>query len=162
MFVVGVLGFTGVLSRASCRRHPLSGQKTFTVLSLHINNIYAKKRGIGKKLILTIRAVMFVEKVDLVLHGGATTGTTSVPSKKPLPTAPCRCLPAPHHCGDPDRSRATGLTFVGSLNLLNPIGTGKYGFRGAFSIPHEIVGLRLNDHSCHHEAWLHLDFRREA
>ena len=56
----------GVLSRASFRRQPLSGQKTFTVLSLHISNMNAKKRGIGKKLILTIRAVMLDEKVDLV------------------------------------------------------------------------------------------------
>ena len=52
----------GVLSRASFRRQPLSGQKTFTVLSLHISNIYAEKRGIGKKLILTILAVMLNEK----------------------------------------------------------------------------------------------------
>ena len=35
-------------------------------MSLHISNIYPKKRGIGKKLILTIRAVMLDEKVDLV------------------------------------------------------------------------------------------------
>ena len=39
----------GVLSRASLRRPPLNGQKTLTVLSLHIGNIYAKKRGIAKK-----------------------------------------------------------------------------------------------------------------
>ena len=32
----------GVLSRASFRRPPLSGQETFTVLSLHISNIYAQ------------------------------------------------------------------------------------------------------------------------
>ena len=38
----------GVLSRASFLRPPLSGQKTCTVLSLHITNINAKKRGIGK------------------------------------------------------------------------------------------------------------------
>ena len=56
----------GVLSRASFRRQPPSGQKTFTVVSLHISNIYVKKRGIGKKLILTICAVMLDEKVDLV------------------------------------------------------------------------------------------------
>ena len=30
------------------------------------NNNYAKKRGIGKKLLLTIRAMMLDEKVDLV------------------------------------------------------------------------------------------------
>ena len=56
----------GVLSRAFFRRRPLRGHKTFTVLSLHINNIYAKKRCIAKKLILTIRAVMLGEHVDLV------------------------------------------------------------------------------------------------
>ena len=56
----------GVLSRASFRP---SGQKTFTVMSLHIDNNYAKKRGIGKKLILTIHAVMLDEKVDLVAGG---------------------------------------------------------------------------------------------
>ena len=56
----------GVLSRTSFRRQPPSGPKSFTVMSLHINNSCAKKRGIGKKLILTIRAVMLDEKVDLV------------------------------------------------------------------------------------------------
>ena len=86
----------GVLSRASFRRQPPSGRKTFTVLTLHISNIYAKKRAIGKKLILTIRAVMLDEKVvtSTVLRGGATTGTMSAPSKRPLLTALCRCLPA--------------------------------------------------------------------
>ena len=43
-----------------------TAKKSFTVLSLHVSNIYAKKRGIGRKLILTIRAVMLDEKVDLV------------------------------------------------------------------------------------------------
>ena len=38
----------GVLSRASFRRRPLSGQKTVTVLTLHINNINVKKRCIAK------------------------------------------------------------------------------------------------------------------
>ena len=56
----------GVLSRASFRPPPLSGQETFTVLSLHISNIYAKKRRIAKKLILTIRAIMISQQVDLV------------------------------------------------------------------------------------------------
>ena len=47
----------GILSCASFRRPPLSGRETFTVLSLHVGNICAKKRGIAKKLILTIRAI---------------------------------------------------------------------------------------------------------
>ena len=56
----------GVLSRAIFRRPPVSGQKYFTVLSLHISNIYAKKKGIAKKLILTLRADMISQEVDLV------------------------------------------------------------------------------------------------
>ena len=56
----------GVLSRASFRRSPVSGQKYFTALSLHISNIYAKKKGIAKKLILTFRAIMISQEVDLV------------------------------------------------------------------------------------------------
>ena len=90
-----------------------------------------------------------------VLRGGATTRTTSVPSKRPLLTSLCRCLPAPHHCGDRDRFRAIGLTFMVSLNRLNPIGTGKYGFMVLIC---EVLDLRPTDQSCHHEAWLHLDF----
>ena len=42
----------GLISRASFRRQPHS-LPFFTVMSLHINNNYAKKRGIGKKLLLT-------------------------------------------------------------------------------------------------------------
>ena len=38
----------------------------FTLMSLHINNHYAKKRGIGKKLLLTVRIVMLQEHVDMV------------------------------------------------------------------------------------------------
>ena len=48
----------GVISRASFRQQQRGGKPFFTVTSLHINNNYAKKRGIGKKLLLTMRAVM--------------------------------------------------------------------------------------------------------
>ena len=87
----------GIISRASFRRQPLSGQKSFTVMSLHINNSFAKKRGIGKKLVLTTRAVM-----------------------REFNGAACR--------------------------------------RDACPIPHEALGIRQTDQSCHHEVWLHLDF----
>ena len=39
------------------RRAAVSGQKFFTVLLLQISNIYAKKKGIAKKLIQTLRAM---------------------------------------------------------------------------------------------------------
>ena len=29
---------------------------------------------------------------------------------------------------------------------------------GAFPIPHEALGIRQTDQSCHHEVWLHMDF----
>ena len=64
----------GILSRASFRRPTLSGQETFTVLSLHISHFDAKKRGIAKKLILTIRAFMTGQQIDVVagdFHGTA-------------------------------------------------------------------------------------------
>ena len=55
-----------VLSRASFRRAAASGQKVFTVLSLHINNVFAKKRGVAKKIIQTVRALMISQNIDLV------------------------------------------------------------------------------------------------
>ena len=56
----------GVLSRVSFRRRPLNGQKHVHSCVVAHQVHYAKERGIGKKLILTIRAVMLDEKVDLV------------------------------------------------------------------------------------------------
>ena len=49
----------GVLSRASFRRPPVSGQVTFT------SNIHAKKKGIAKKLILTVRVIMISQEVSI-------------------------------------------------------------------------------------------------
>ena len=83
----------GVVSKACFRRQPRSGQKIFTVMSVHINNNYAKKRGIGKKLLLTIRAVMLEEhwllETSTELLGAdqmVTAVNPPVLSKKPLPT----------------------------------------------------------------------------
>ena len=56
----------GGISRALFGRLPRNGKSFFTSMSLHINNQFAKKRGIGKKLLLAIRAVMLKEHVDLV------------------------------------------------------------------------------------------------
>ena len=36
------------------------------MLSLHISHIYVKKRGIAEKLILTIRAIMIGQQIDVV------------------------------------------------------------------------------------------------
>ena len=67
-FVEGEQGWVlqGVVSRASIRRAAARGQKAFTDLSLHINNVFAKKRGIAKKIIQTVRALMISQNIDLV------------------------------------------------------------------------------------------------
>ena len=49
----------GVIKRASFRRLPCNGR-------CHYVNQFVKERGIGKKLILPIRALMLEEHVDLV------------------------------------------------------------------------------------------------
>ena len=124
----------GVLSRAFFRRRPLRSQKTFTVLSLQISNIYAKKRCIARKLIFTIRAVLLCEHVDLA--AGDFDGTAWWCSSRnnistmeeALLTALWQRRLALHPCGDPDRFRTTGLTFVGSLSRLIQIGIGKSDF----------------------------------
>ena len=144
-----------VLSRASFRRQPLIGQKTFTVLSLHICNVYAKKRGIGKKLTLTIRAVMLDENVDLVAgdFNGSAWRCSNRNNISTIEEAFCRLRHAdasrPHtRVGTRTDSGQLGWRLWVPLNLLNPIGTGKYGFTVPFSIPHEALGIRPTDQSC--------------
>ena len=56
-----------VISRASFRRLPRNGKSFFTMMSLHINH-FVKKRCLGKKLLLTVCAVMLQEHVDPWLH----------------------------------------------------------------------------------------------
>ena len=117
----------GVISRASFRRRLLSGQKTFTVLSLLIYNIHAKKRCIAKKLIFTIRAIMIGQHVYLQ-RGGAAVETTSAPLNKPLRTAPCQRRLALRHCGDQVRFQDAGPTCAGSWSRPSPTSTGKFDF----------------------------------
>ena len=89
----------GVISRATFRWQTLSGQRTFTVLCLHINNSFAMKRGIGRKLLLSFRAVMVAEHVDLVagdFNGAAKRKTTSSTSFSIIEEAFADCdLPRP-------------------------------------------------------------------
>ena len=54
-----------VISRASFRRLPPNGKSFSTMMSLHTNH-FVKKRGMGKKLLLTVCAVMLQEHVDMV------------------------------------------------------------------------------------------------
>ena len=145
-------------SCASFRRPPISGQVTFTVLSLHISNIYAKKKGIAEKLILTIRAVMIGQQIDVV--AGDFNGTAWRCSNRnnisTIDEAFTPTPPGPTPLWDPDQSPTTGQTSVDSLSH----GSDRYWkvrMHGAF-IPRKALGLRPNDQSCHHETWLQMDF----
>ena len=121
----------GVLSRASFRRAAASCQKFFTVLSLHISNIHAKKKGIAKKLIQTLRAIMISQEVDLVARdfNGTAWRCRSRDNLSTIDEAFADCAlptpPGPHHCGDPDPSRTIGLTSVVFLSPLALSDSGK-------------------------------------
>ena len=157
-----------VLSRASFRRPPLSGQKTRTVLSLHISNIYAEKKGIAKKLILTLRAIMISQEVDLVagdFNGTArryrgkdnlsTIDEAFIDSILPTPPGPPPLL-------GPGSIPDNGADVCGFLKPPGSQRFRKVNKHGAFSIPRRKLGLRPTDQSCHHDTWLHLDFVDQA
>ena len=133
----------GVLSRASFRRPPTSGQVTFTVLSLHTNNIYAKKKGIAKKLILPIRAIMISQQVDLVAgdFNGTAWRCRSRNNFSTIDEAFTDCaLPAPPGPTPLWGPRSTLDNWADAVNFSNhrvPID-----FRRCASIPPRTLGLR--------------------
>ena len=59
------------------------------MMSLHINNHFAKKRDIGKNLLVTVRTVMLQEQVDMV--AGDCNGPISIIEEAFANT----CLPIP-------------------------------------------------------------------
>ena len=137
-------------------------KKKFTVMSLHINNNYVKKRGIGKKLILTIRAVMLDAKVDLVAEdfNGAAWRCDNSNSISIIEEAFADCaLPMPPSPTPLWGPAAVPGKWSDVCGFLKPPGfRWKLENSSARRILHEALGIRPTDQSCHHEAWLHLDF----
>ena len=147
----------GVISRASFRRQPRGGKSFFTVMSWHININYAKERGIGKKLLLTIRAVMPEEHVDLVagdFNGAAWrrqcgNGRLSIIEEAFADTD----LPMPQ-----GQYQVNGPTYEDFPSLLTLMKDGKWHsmvHSPFLTIPWASV-QRIK--SCHHEVWLRLAF----
>ena len=140
-----------------------AARKTFTVLSLHISNIYAKK-DIAKKLILIIRAIMIGQQIDLVasdFNGTAWRCRNKDHIKyyrRSLCRLHCQRRRALHHCGDPVQFPNKWADVCGFLKPPGSDRCWKVRMHGAFSILHKTLGLRPTDQSCHHETWLHLDF----
>ena len=85
---------------------------------MHISIIYAKKKGIAKKIIQTIRAIMISQDIDLVAgdFNGTAWRCRSLDNISTIDevflTVPCLRRRALHLCGDPDPSRTIGRTFV--------------------------------------------------
>ena len=133
------------------RRPPVSGQETFTVLSLHFSHIYAKKRAITKELILTIGAIMISQQVDLV--AGDFNGTAWRCSNRDNISTIDEAFV---DCALPTPPGPTPLWGLGSIpdnladvcGFLKPPGSDLYWkvrMHGAFSIPRKVLGPRPND-----------------
>ena len=155
----------GVVSRASFRRLPRNGKSFFTAMSLHIRNHFAKKRGTGKKLSLSLRAVMLEEHVDLVagdFNGAAWRRPCENDRKPPVllkklsPIRICQCRLAPHRCGAQVQCQVGGLLYVDFSSHQTHMKSGKYDYTGRFLSHHSTLGLREKDQSCHHKVWMHL------
>ena len=140
----------GVLTPASFRRPPVSGQETLTVCSLHISYIYAKKKGIVKKLILALHAIMITQKliwlqvVSMVLRGDAAAETIPVLLTKPLLIVPYLRHRTPHLCGDLDPFQTTGQTSVDFSYYRVLIDFGRCACM-VHSIPRISLGMRPAD-----------------
>ena len=138
----------------------LVGQKVFTVFLLHINNVFAKKRGIAKKIIQTIRALMISQDIDSV--AGDFNGTAwrcrswdNISTDKEV-FSDC-ALPTPPLWGP----GSIPNNWADVCGFLKPPGSQRFwkvSKHGAFSIPRQALGLRSSDQSCHHETWIHLHF----
>ena len=123
-----------------------------------------KNGGVAKKLILTIRAIMIGQQIDLVagdFNGTAWRCSTRDNSSTIDEAFADSVLPTP--------LGLTPLWGPGSIlnnwadvcEFLKPPDSDRYWkvrMHGAFSIPRKTPGLRPTDQSCHHETRLHLDF----
>ena len=155
-FLQSVL-FTCLISSITSER----AEVLFTVLSLHVSNIYAKQKGIAKKVTLTLRAIMISQEVDLV--AGDFNGTAwRYRSKDNLSTLD----EAFTDCTFPTPPGRTPLWGPGSIpdmwaddcGCLRPPGSRRFwkvSKHGAFSNPRKTLGLRPKDQSFHHQTWLH-------
>ena len=121
------------------------------MMSLHINNQFAKKRGIGKNLSTVVRTVMFQEQVDLVAGDfyGAAWRRQSGSEHRPISTIE----EAFANPGDVPGEWADVCGFIQPPGCENEWQTRMH---GAFIIPYDTLGIKRADQSCHHRVWIHL------
>ena len=119
------------------------------MMSLQINNQYAKKCGIGKNLSPAVRTVMLQEQIVMAMNSGTNSTMEEGFCQHELPHG------------------RTALWGPGGVpgewsdvcGFIKPPGSGTewhIRMHGAFEIPHETVGIKVTDHNCHHQVWIHL------
>ena len=134
-------------------------------MSLHINNQFAKMRGIGKKLLLAVRTVMMEEHVDFVagdFNGaawrrpcGSDRRLTSIIEEASADTN-LQVPPGPTPLRRPGGVPGEWADVCGFIKPTESHDECQVCLYGAFSIPDNALGLREKDQSCHHEVWMHL------
>ena len=145
----------GVISRASFRRIPRNGKSHFTMMSLRINNTFAKKRRIAQNLPLAVRTVMLQQLVDLVAGDFNGAASRRQSGNDPRPTS--RKEEAFVNTNLPLPPGPTPLWGPGGVFLKLPGSENERQVRvhGAFTNPYGMLGLKETDQSCHHEVWIH-------
>ena len=123
-----------------------------------------QRRGIAKKILLTIRAIMIGEHVDLVAAGfnGTAWRCSNRNNIRTIEESFADCalptLPGPTLLWGPGSIPNNWADVCGFLTPPESDRYCKIRLHGAFSMPHKTLGLRPTDQSCHHETWLHLEF----
>ena len=134
-------------------------------LFYHYTSTMSTSRGIAKKIIQTVRALMICQDIDLVAgdFNGAAWRCRSRDNLSSIDEAFADCAllspPGPTPLWRPG-SIPNNWTDV--CGFLKPPGSQRFWkveqIWRFFFIPRQALGLRASDQSCHHEAWLHLHF----
>ena len=157
--------FQAVVSRAAFRRVPRDNKPFFTMMSVHINTHYAKKRGIAKNVLFAVRTVMCQEQVDMVAgdFNGATWRKKSGDNQQRHSTIEEAFantnLPIPYGSSPLWGSKNVPAEWADVRGFIEPPNTdNEWQIRGhgAFEINRDILGIRPTDQSCRHEVWIHL------
>ena len=156
--------FQAVVSSAAFRRVRRSGKPNFTMMSLHINNQYAKKRGIAKNVLLAVRTVLRQEQIDFVagdFNGAAWRKKSGGDQQRDSTIEEAVAntnLPIPHGptpLWGPGGVPGEWADVCGFIKPSNSDGEWPMRGHGAFEINRDVLGIRPTDQSCHHEVWIH-------
>ena len=104
-------------------------------MALYVQHHFAKKRGIGRNLLVAVRFVKVQEQVGMVAgdfncagwrrQSGSDTRSTGI-IEEAFANTSLPIPPGPHRCGSQDACQASGLTFVSSQNRRGPRGSGRF------------------------------------